>query len=86
MVDVPAGAGRNAGRRALYKILLPQEWAALDASGRFDGSPLDCTSGYVHLCTRAQVAAVARCRFAGAGPLMLVACAPTRSASGCGGR
>ena len=57
----------------LYKILLPEEWAELDASGRFDGSPFDRESGYVHLCTRAQVVAVAGRRFAGAGPLMLVA-------------
>jgi uncharacterized protein (DUF952 family) len=68
----PAPAGTQAPT-PLYKILLPEEWAELDASRRFDGSPLDLASGYVHLCTRAQVAAVAGRRFAGAGPLILVA-------------
>ncbi|WP_426512979.1 DUF952 domain-containing protein [Dactylosporangium sp. McL0621] len=57
----------------LYKILLLAEWAELGESGRFEGSPLDRASGYIHLCTRAQAAAVAKRRFAGAGPLMVVA-------------
>jgi uncharacterized protein (DUF952 family) len=65
-----------AGTRAaapLYTILRPEEWAQLDASGHFDGSPSDRASGHVHLCTRDQVVAVAGRQFAGAGPLMLVA-------------
>jgi uncharacterized protein (DUF952 family) len=68
----PASA-RTPAAAPLYKILLPEEWAQLDASGSFDGSPLDRASGHVHLCTRDQVAAVAERRFAGAGPLMLLA-------------
>ncbi|UWZ40586.1 DUF952 domain-containing protein [Dactylosporangium roseum] len=65
--------GETRAAAPLYKILLPDEWAQFDASGRFDGSPFDRASGHVQLCTRDQVVMVAGHRFAGAGPLMLVA-------------
>lgn len=44
----------------IYKILLPAEWTAFEAAGRFDGSPFDVESGFVHCSSRAQVAATAR--------------------------
>ncbi|MBO0729360.1 MAG: DUF952 domain-containing protein [Acidimicrobiaceae bacterium] len=43
----------------IYKILLPEEWEAFEASGQFDGSPFDKESGFVHCSTRTQVAATA---------------------------
>lgn len=45
---------------AVYKILLPGEWDAFDAAGRFDGSAFDQESGFIHLSSRGQVAETAR--------------------------
>ncbi|MFI5909150.1 DUF952 domain-containing protein [Dactylosporangium sp. NPDC051541] len=39
----------------IYKILLPAEWAAFEATGSFAGSPLDQADGFVHLSTSEQV-------------------------------
>jgi uncharacterized protein (DUF952 family) len=60
----------------IYKILLPAEWAQFQAAGRFDGSPFDRTSGYIHLSTREQVAGTATRRFADEGSLVLLAVDP----------
>jgi uncharacterized protein (DUF952 family) len=57
---------------SVYKILLPAEWTAFKASGRFDGSPFDRTAGYIHLSTREQVAGTAARRFADQELLVLV--------------
>jgi uncharacterized protein (DUF952 family) len=48
----------------IYKILLPSEWAEFEATGRFDGSPFDRDSGFVHCSSRGQVGRVAGYRFA----------------------
>jgi uncharacterized protein (DUF952 family) len=55
----------------IYKILLPAEWAAFEAAGTFDGSPLDRESGYVHCSDRRQVGVVAG-RVFGAEPELVV--------------
>jgi uncharacterized protein (DUF952 family) len=60
----------------IYKILLPPEWAELDAAGRFDGSPFDVESGFIHCSSRAQVAAVAK-RVFGDQPALVVAAVDT---------
>lgn len=39
----------------IYKILLPAEWAEFEAAGRFDGSPFDHESGFIHCSSREQV-------------------------------
>jgi uncharacterized protein (DUF952 family) len=39
----------------IYKILLPGEWAEFEAAGRFDGSPFDHESGFIHCSSREQV-------------------------------
>jgi len=57
----------------IYKILLPQEWARFQDQGRFDGSPFDATSGFVHCSSRAQVAGTAARFFADEPALVLVA-------------
>ena len=57
----------------IYKILLPDEWAAFEAAGTFDGSPLDHESGFVHCSSREQLAATAQRFFAGAGEVVVVA-------------
>jgi uncharacterized protein (DUF952 family) len=38
----------------IYKILLPAEWAAFEGAGRFDGSPFDHESGFIHCSSREQ--------------------------------
>jgi len=62
----------------IYKILLPQEWARFQEQGRFDGSPFDGTSGFVHCSSRAQVAATAARFFAEERALVVVALDETR--------
>ena len=47
------------GAVLIYKILLPLEWAQFEVDGRFDGSPFDHSSGFVHCSSREQVAATA---------------------------
>ncbi|MFU8853238.1 DUF952 domain-containing protein [Micromonospora sp. SL1-18] len=43
----------------IYKILLPAEWAEFETTGRFDGSPFDRSSGFIHCSSREQVGATA---------------------------
>jgi uncharacterized protein (DUF952 family) len=57
----------------IYKILLPGEWAAFEAAGRFDGSDLDHRSGFVHCSSREQVGAVAAHLFGDEPALVVVA-------------
>lgn len=57
----------------IYKILLPAEWADFETAGRFDGSPFDRESGFIHCSSLEQVGAVARFRFAGDGELVVIA-------------
>jgi uncharacterized protein (DUF952 family) len=54
-----ATATCHRGTVLIYKILLPAEWAEFEATGRFDGSPFDHSSGFIHCSSRAQVAATA---------------------------
>lgn len=56
----------------IYKILLPAEWAEFEAAGRFDGSPFDQESGFIHCSSREQVGATALRVFA-AEPALVVA-------------
>jgi uncharacterized protein (DUF952 family) len=55
----------------IYKILLPAEWADFEAAGRFDGSPFDRISGFIHCSSRDQVGATAR-RVFGDEPTLVV--------------
>jgi uncharacterized protein (DUF952 family) len=57
----------------IYKILLPSEWADFERRGRFDGSPFDRQSGFVHCSSRAQVGATARRVFPEEPELVVVA-------------
>ena len=56
----------------IYKILLPAEWNRFRAEGRFDGSPFDHASGFVHCSSRAQVVDTARRVFATEPELVVV--------------
>jgi uncharacterized protein (DUF952 family) len=57
----------------IYKILLPSEWAEFEAVGRFDGSPFDRSSGFIHCSSREQVSGTARRVFAEEPALVVVA-------------
>jgi uncharacterized protein (DUF952 family) len=71
-LDAPVELGIF-GLVLIYKILLPAEWDAFEAAGRFDGSSLDRESGFIHLSSRDQVAETARRAFAGEPALVVVA-------------
>jgi uncharacterized protein (DUF952 family) len=57
----------------IYKILLPAEWDEFEAAGRFDGSPFDRSSGFIHCSARDQVARTALRVFGAEPELVLVA-------------
>ena len=57
----------------IYKILLPDEWAQFQDQGRFNGSPFDVSSGFIHCSSRAQVSATASEVFPDESALVLVA-------------
>jgi uncharacterized protein (DUF952 family) len=60
----------------IYKILLPAEWAAFEAAGVFEGSPLDLADGFVHLSTAGQVSQTAARFFAAEPDLVVLAVDP----------
>jgi uncharacterized protein (DUF952 family) len=61
---------------SIYKILLPDEWAAFQAAGHFDGSPFDHGSGYIHCSSREQVGVTTARVFADEPALVVVALDP----------
>lgn len=61
---------------AIYKILRPAEWDALQQNQVFEGSPDDIRDGFIHLSTQQQVAGTLAKHFAGAGTLILITLEP----------
>ncbi|OQP85854.1 dihydroorotate dehydrogenase [Rhizobium rhizosphaerae] len=57
----------------IYKIVTAPQWQAAEATGRFDGAPVDLSDGFIHFSTAEQVAETAARHFAGQGDLLLVA-------------
>jgi beta-hydroxylase len=55
-----------------FKILSRADWRAALAEGRYDGSAVDLTDGYIHLSAADQLEATAAKHFAGQADLMLV--------------
>jgi uncharacterized protein (DUF952 family) len=60
----------------IYKIATSDEWRAAQASGRFEGAPIDIADGYIHFSTAEQARETAAKHFAGRGGLVLVALDP----------
>jgi uncharacterized protein (DUF952 family) len=60
----------------IYKICPRALWRAAEASGRFDGSPIDLADGYIHFSSGAQVRETAARYFAGERDLLLIAVDP----------
>jgi uncharacterized protein (DUF952 family) len=59
--------------RIVYKIAHTDAWAAAQTEGRFEGSPVDLSDGYIHFSTAAQVQETVRRHYAGRDGLLLVA-------------
>ncbi len=56
----------------IYKICPEALWREAEASGRFEGAPVDRADGYIHFSTAAQVRETAARHFSGQGGLVLV--------------
>src|SRR5690606_23062427 len=57
----------------IYKICTAAEWRQAEAAGRYDGSAVDRSDGFIHFSTGAQTAETAARHFAGQPDLVLVA-------------
>lgn len=57
----------------IFKILPRGEWAAAQATGRFEGSAVDHRDGFIHFSTAAQAQETARRHFAGQADLVVLA-------------
>ncbi|MNJ18206.1 hypothetical protein D3C77_125020 [compost metagenome] len=55
-----------------FKILSRADWRAALAEGRYDGSAVDLTDGYIHLSAADQLEATAAKHYAGKADLVLV--------------
>lgn len=60
----------------IYRIVSEAEWAALQASGAFEGSAHDRRDGFIHFSTAAQVAETAAKHYAGRTDLILLTVDP----------
>jgi uncharacterized protein (DUF952 family) len=58
----------------VYKILRPAEWRAFEASGRFEGAPIDRADGYIHLSAADQTAETMARYFADEAAPVILAC------------
>ena len=57
----------------IYKIASRAQWIAAEASGVFEGAPIDFADGYIHFSDATQAAGTAAKWFAGRDDLMVVA-------------
>jgi uncharacterized protein (DUF952 family) len=62
--------------RILYKLLLGKEWEQFQKEGRFDGSEVDLSDGFIHFSYADQVDETARKHFSGKENLVLLAVSP----------
>lgn len=56
-----------------YKVLLPEQFATLEADGVFTGASVDLADGYIHMSTAGQLAETIAKHFAGHDDLRIVA-------------
>ncbi|UXN61226.1 DUF952 domain-containing protein [Phyllobacterium zundukense] len=57
----------------VYKIAPRALWQAAEATGVFDGAPIDQADGYIHFSTASQAAETAAKHFTGRNDLVLIA-------------
>lgn len=60
------------GPERIYKIALADIVAAADATGQFNGMPIDARDGYIHFSTASQLAETLRLHFCGQSGLVLL--------------
>jgi len=56
----------------IYKICPQGLWRAAEATGQFDGAPVDLADGYIHFSTAAQLRETASRHFADQDDLLLI--------------
>lgn len=56
----------------IFKIATRAQWQAAEASGAFEGAPIDLADGYIHFSTGGQVAETLAKHFAGQRDLLLL--------------
>jgi len=66
----------------IYKICPRDLWREAEASGRFDGAPVDLADGFIHFSALDQVRETAARHFSGADDLLLIAVDPDALGSG----
>jgi uncharacterized protein (DUF952 family) len=54
-----------------FKIFTAEQWAGFEASGQFDGAPIDLADGYIHLSTAEQLEETLTKHFAGQSGLVV---------------
>ena len=59
--------------KLIYKIVPETLWREAEARGRFEGSPIDQTDGFIHFSTAQQALETASKHFAGQAGLLLAA-------------
>jgi uncharacterized protein (DUF952 family) len=59
--------------QVIYKIATREQWEEAEASGTFQGAPVDFEDGFIHLSTARQTVETAERHFAGQNDLVLVA-------------
>lgn len=69
------------GKMLIYKVLRPDEWVSLEASGQTDGAPIDLADGYIHFSTAEQLPETLSKHFAAEDNLKLLACDADQLAS-----
>lgn len=57
----------------IFKIATTAQWTAAQASGVFEGAPVDRADGYIHFSTEAQLAETLAKHFAGQRDLVILA-------------
>ena len=57
----------------IYKIVTVTQWRSAEATGVFEGAPIDLADGFIHFSTTEQVAETLSKHFAGQRDLLLVA-------------
>jgi len=60
----------------IYKVLRPAEWAELQETGHFAGSPDDLRDRFIHLSTEAQLPGTLQKHFAGQTDLIVLVLDP----------
>ncbi|MDO9471697.1 MAG: DUF952 domain-containing protein [Caulobacter sp.] len=56
----------------VYKLLTRAEWSEAEATGLFEGSPVDLADGFIHFSTAAQAPETGRRYFSGIADLVIV--------------